>query len=212
MRLITVPSNDPRIRDSSESWRRREQKRLLGIITHTAENDRGEVGKGVDADCAGHEEEGVDPDLPLQQCVQDLLAGDVVVLGVAAVGVKTVLDDLHFFLGEEGTARFVDFVGEVDDEPEADEGECDGDETFDDAGVLVSEWWADSGSPGSLQDPSPSPVAGCAVELVDGVGEEVTKAAGEEVDGVEDCDAFLDLVALVPVDVVSSGYEGKMSD
>ena len=56
---------------------------------------------------------------------------DVVVFCVAAVGVKAVLDDLHFGFGEEGTLGFVDLVGKVDDEPEAEEGKGDWDEAFD---------------------------------------------------------------------------------
>ena len=48
------------------------------------------------------------------------------------------------------------------------------------------------------KDPSPSAIAGCAIQLVDCVSEKVAEAAGEEVNGVEDRDAFLNLVAFVP--------------
>ena len=56
---------------------------------------------------------------------------DVVVFCVAAVGIEAVLYDLDFFWGQEWTPSFVHFVGEVHDEPEAHEGEGDGDEAFD---------------------------------------------------------------------------------
>lgn len=197
MGFITVISDNPRIRNSSECWGRGKQKGAFGGIPHPAKDHGSEVGEGVDADCAGHEEEGVDPDLPLQEGVHDLGGGDVVVFCVAAVGVETVFYDLDFFWGKEGASGFVDFVGEVDDEPEAHEGECDGDEAFNDLGY-VRESEACLGREGTNKDPSPSAVAGCAVQLVDCVGEEVAEAAGEEVDGVEDRDAFLDLIAFIP--------------
>lgn len=55
----------------------------------------------------------------------------MVVFCIATVGVQAVLDDLDFGFSEEGTLGFVDFVREVDDEPEAEEGEGDWDEAFD---------------------------------------------------------------------------------
>ena len=130
MHAIAVVSYDPGVGNRGECWWCAEQEGALGSVTHPAQDDRGEVGEGVDADCAGHEEEGVDPDLPLQKGVQDLFGSDVIVFCVAAVGVETVFYDLYFLLGQEGTASLVHFIWEVDYQPKADEGEGDGDEAF----------------------------------------------------------------------------------
>lgn len=131
MRFIRVPSHQPRVRNGGNRRRRRKQKRLLSAIPHTSQNHRCEIGECVYANGATHEEQGVNPDLPHHQCFENFARRDVVVFCVAAVGVEAVFDDLDFGFGEEGTFGLVDFVGEVDDEPEAEEGEGDWDEAFD---------------------------------------------------------------------------------
>ena len=51
---------------------------------------------------------------------------------------------------------------------------------------------------GTYENPAPTTVAGYTVHFVDGIGENVAETAGEEVYGVEDSNALLDLVAFVP--------------
>ena len=87
MHAVAVVGYDPGVGDCGECRGRTQQECALGTIPHAAKNDGGEVGKGIDTHCAGHEEEGVDPDLPLQEGVHDFLGSDVVIFGVAAVGV-----------------------------------------------------------------------------------------------------------------------------
>lgn len=122
----------------------------------------------------------LDPDLPLEESVDDLGTGDVVVFRVTAVGVQAILDNLDFLFCQEGVARFMDLVGEIDNDEVAENGEGDGDKTLDN------------------EDPSPSAVSTGAIEFVDGVREEVSETTSEQVNGVEDGDALLDLVSLIP--------------
>ena len=68
--------------------------------------------------------------MPHHEGFENFARGDVVVFCVAAVGVKAVFDDLDFLRGEKGTLGFVDFVGEVDNEPETEEGESNWNEAF----------------------------------------------------------------------------------
>lgn len=52
---------------------------------------------------------------------------------------------------------------------------------------------------GTYENPAPTTVARDTVHLVDGIGENIAKTAGEEVYRVEDSNALLDLVAFIPV-------------
>ena len=50
----------------------------------------------------------------------------------------------------------------------------------------------------TYKNPAPTTVAGYAVHLVDGIGQDVAEAAGEEVYRVKDSNALLDLIAFIP--------------
>lgn len=69
----------------------------------------------------------LDPDLPHSKNAKDGFPGDLDMLSIATIRIKSVLSDLDFFCIQERASRLVNFVGEIYNEPVSKWSQCDGD-------------------------------------------------------------------------------------
>ena len=153
-----------------------EQLELGSGVLHALENGRQEQREAVQRAQAAHVDDGVAPRLPVDERGLHVARIDLSDAGAClAVGAEAA-HGAELLVGvEEGGG-----VREVEDHPPAEDADEDGHQSFDD------------------KDPAPPLVAGDAVHLRDGGGEETTEGSGESGSGEEESRAETEFLALVP--------------